>query len=297
MHITTLIDFIDSGTDLCATEVRYHQTCWHVSHPVISDEDHIHLQNVSLIKAKYLFFRHVQKVIFEEHEIRNLQILLKEYMTIMGNYNHSVYGVRSSFLKTLLIRKYVDSIGFHVPHQKDESEVVYDKRNSSSYLETAISCMEITDETLIKGCAKKLVQKVREKDPVSWPPKISQLEEPKVLNPLLIEFLSCLRTPKVISPERDPLFFISSTLTSFITKQRTKFLINNSVTLHGITRSKELVEIFCKQRFGMSYADILHLEIYGPSVIYKMNQFVCLNWVLINQLFRLLTPTILVIIL
>ena len=123
----------------------------------------------------------------------------------MENYNHSTSGVKSSFQKTLLIRAYGDSIGFHARHQKNESEAVYDKRNSRSYVEATISCMRITDETLIKSCTKRLVGKVKEKDPVSWPPKISQLEEPEVLNLPLIEFLSCLRTPKVSSHEPDSL--------------------------------------------------------------------------------------------
>ena len=79
--------------------------------------------------------------------------------------------------------------------------------------------MEITDETLIKGCAKRLIGKVKEKDPVSWPPNISKLEEAEVFNPLLIEFLSSLRTAKVSSPEPDSLFLsLTSALTSFITK-------------------------------------------------------------------------------
>ena len=100
-----------------------------------------------------------------------------------------------------------------------------------------------------------------EKDPVSLPPKISQLEEPEVLNPLLIEFLSCLRTRKVSSPERDLLVLsLASGLASFITKHRIKILINNSVPLDGIPRSKELVEIFCKQGFSISYADIFNLR-------------------------------------
>ena len=53
-RITTLIDFNDSGTDPFATEVRYHHSCWqeHVSHPVLSDEDHIHLQNVFPNRSK-----------------------------------------------------------------------------------------------------------------------------------------------------------------------------------------------------------------------------------------------------
>ena len=210
-----------------------------MSHPVLSDEEHIHLQKVSLIEAKYLFFRHVLKVVFEEHEIRTFQSLLKEYMTIMENFNHSAYGVKSSFLKTLLIREYEGSMAFYVRHQKNQLEVVYDKGSSNSYVEAAISCMGITDETLIKGCAERLIGKVKGKDPVFWPPKISQLEEPEVFSPLLIEFLTCLRMVKVSSPERDPLVLsLASALTSFITKQRTKILINNSVTLHGIMRGK-----------------------------------------------------------
>ena len=36
--------------------------------------------------------------------------------------------------------------------------------------------------------------------------------------------------------------------------------MNISVTLHSITRSKELIEIFYKQGFGNSYAVILHLR-------------------------------------
>ena len=115
------------------------------------------------------------------------------------------------------MHEYGDSIGFHVQHQKNEPEVVCDKCNSSSYVGEAISCMVITDETLIKVCAKRLVGKVKEKEPVSWPPKISQLEEPEVLNQLLIEFLSCLRMSKVSSLECDPLFLsLASALTSVL---------------------------------------------------------------------------------
>ena len=232
-----------------------------MSHPALSVEDRIHLLNVSQTKAKYLFFRHVQKVIFEEHEIRTLQSLLKEYMTIMEIYNHSAHGVKSSFLRTWQIREYGDSTRFHhVRHQKNKSKVVYDIRNGSSYVQEAIFCMGTTDETLMKGSAKTLVGKVKGKDPVSWPPKISQLEELEVVDPLLIEFLSCFRMPKVTSPEDDP-FVLSllSALTSFIGKERTKILINNSVIHHDITRNKELKEVFNKQGFGISYADIFHL--------------------------------------
>ena len=45
----------------------------------------------------------------------------------------------------------------------------------------AISCMGITDETLIKGCAKILFEKVTDKDPVPWPPKNQNYKNQKYL--------------------------------------------------------------------------------------------------------------------
>ena len=126
--------------------------------------------------------------------------------------------------------------------------MIYEKLNIISYVEVVICYKGITDKSLIKGFAKRLVGKVKEKGSVSWPPKISKLEEPKLLNSNLIKFLSCLGMPKVSSL----VLSLAFALTSFITKERTKIL--NSVTLYGITRSKELVEVFYKQRFGISYA-------------------------------------------
>ena len=72
--------------------------------PVLSRKDHTHLQNVSLIEAN-LVLKNMES---------GCKSLLKEYMTITENYNHSAYGIKSSFLKTLLISKYGDSTGFHV---------------------------------------------------------------------------------------------------------------------------------------------------------------------------------------
>ena len=73
--ITTLIDFIDSGANPFAIEVRYHHSCWqeHAYCPVLSHEYYLHLQSVSLMQAKYPFFRYVQKVIFEGHEISKIK--------------------------------------------------------------------------------------------------------------------------------------------------------------------------------------------------------------------------------
>lgn len=125
----------------------------------------------------------------------------------MVNYNHLAYGVKSSFRKTLLIPEHGYSIGFHTMHQEDKSKVVYDKLNSISYVEAAIYCMGNTDEILIKSCVKRFLG------------LLNIVIRAIRCNPLLIEFLVCLRTPKLSLLESYPLFSsLASALTFFIIK-------------------------------------------------------------------------------
>ena len=53
MRITSLIDFINSGTDPLAIEVRYHHICWqeHVSHPVTFAKCLPNRSKISLLQA------------------------------------------------------------------------------------------------------------------------------------------------------------------------------------------------------------------------------------------------------
>lgn len=59
------------------------------------------------------------------------------------------------------------------------------------------------------------------------------------------------------------------------------------MTLHDITRTKELVEIFYKQESSITYADILHLRDF-----WTLCDLENAKWVLVNQLFRLSKTTI-----
>ena len=92
----------------------YHRYCWqrYISNREFSSADAMHLQNVSLSEARNLFFRNVDTVIFEEHEIRSLQSLLEDYKHIVSDYGYPVGDVKSFYLKELLIKEYQDRIGF-----------------------------------------------------------------------------------------------------------------------------------------------------------------------------------------
>ena len=76
-----------------------------------------------------------------------------------------------------------------------------------------------------------------------------------------MQLLSNLSNPNQTSLGFGPnILSLASALTHLITRQRTATAINNTITLHGVTRSKELVHMYYKQGFGISYADILYLR-------------------------------------
>ena len=73
-----------------------------------------------------MFFDHTRKVIFEEHELRSLQSLLRDYCSIISQFGFPTSGVRSSFIKEILRREFKGRIGFHSRPERNHSELVYD---------------------------------------------------------------------------------------------------------------------------------------------------------------------------
>ena len=58
------------------------------------------MQHVTLREAQTMFFDHVRAVIFEEHELRSLQSLLRDYNAIIARCGFPTSGVKSSYIKT-----------------------------------------------------------------------------------------------------------------------------------------------------------------------------------------------------
>jgi hypothetical protein len=58
----------------------------------------------------------------------------------------------------------------------------------------------------------------------------------------------------------DPsLVALASVLKSYMSGIRTPFQVKLSVTMHGLTRSREIVDLLKRFSFGISYKDVLHL--------------------------------------
>ena len=82
-----------------------------------------------------------------------------------------------------------------------------------------------------------------------WPPKIEELEEEEELSPLLVQLLSALRGKKEVEVSLKTCC-LASLIMQYITKRPTTTAINATITLHGITRSKELADSLLQAGHG-----------------------------------------------
>ena len=94
-RLDALITSIPDAHTAFGLEIRYHRSCWRTyvsDHKTLTEESAQHLQ-----------------VIFEDHEFRTLQGLLKDYKRVVANYGHDPQ-VKSSYLKELLQKEFGESI-------------------------------------------------------------------------------------------------------------------------------------------------------------------------------------------
>jgi len=71
-RLTWLVESTSALSDPFANHIMNHHACWqkYISHSQLRADDAMHFQDVFLSEARRLFFRHVDNVIFNEHEIR-----------------------------------------------------------------------------------------------------------------------------------------------------------------------------------------------------------------------------------
>ena len=249
--------------DPYAAEIRYRHNCWveKVCNPLRKecDEKQVLKNNVSLREVQAGFFDLVNTIIFEEHELRSLQSLKHDYKRIVSMYAFLFDGIQSSYVKQILKREFKERIGFHSRPQKNVSELVFDTTAGGTYIETALTSIGISSDQLIENLTKRIVSNVKETGTIAWPPTVDELEEEESLAPLLLSLVRSLAmkpkddmSPKVVA--------LSSLLTQLILKQPTPTAIRATVTRHGISRSREMVDTDERLGFGIHYTKLLFLR-------------------------------------
>ncbi|MES9882370.1 MAG: hypothetical protein ABW185_15975 [Sedimenticola sp.] len=255
---------IDATTDPYSVEIRYHHKCWLkyvVPFEKMSVEEALPLlHDVTFREAQTMFIDHAREVIFVEHEIRTVQSLLRDYQNIVGHYGFPTSGTKSSYIKELLVREFGVGIGFHTRPQKNQSEVVYDTGGCDSYVEAALSSLGVSNQLLVQNMAGRVRNEVKNTKTVTWPPQVVELEQKEELAPLLVQLVMSLKHPGKQVPDDTLACALSSILTHYITGRPTTTSINLSMTLHGLTRSKELIDTFHKAGICIRYASVLLLR-------------------------------------
>ena len=258
-----LVESISALTDAFAADIYYHKHCWmqYVVNTQMRKDEEMHLQGVSYSEMQTLFLRKVDEIIFTDHEIRSLQSLLQEYKDTANEYGFTVGDLKSSYLKEILVKEFGEAIGFKSRAERNRSELVFDTNGSGDYVESAMSSLGITDEQLLRNLAPRLSQKIRSEHSLNFPPRIDQLEDDENLSTDLLKLLYWMKNPeKSKSFEDDPLLTtLGSLITYYVTGKRTSSAISIAVLLHGMTRSKELVEMLHESGLCASYKDVLLL--------------------------------------
>ncbi len=125
-----------------------------------------------------------------------------------------------------------------------------------SYVEAALSSVGVSSEQLVHNVAEQLRDDIKSVKPVPWPPRVEELEEEEELT---AQLLSALRRKKGVDLSPSTLA-LTSLITQYVTKRPTTTVINATITLHGMTRSKELVDSYYKLGMGISYSNVLLLR-------------------------------------
>ncbi|KAL8608985.1 hypothetical protein ACOMHN_050452 [Nucella lapillus] len=141
----------------------------------------------------------------------------------------------------------------------NQSDLVYDTSGGGSYIEAALSSIGVSSEQLVSNVAKRLKEDIKSIKLITWQPRVEELEEEEELSPLVVQLLSALRGKKDLDLSPNTLS-LASLVTQYATNRPTPTSINATVTLHGITRSKELVDSNYKMGMGISYPNVLLLR-------------------------------------
>lgn len=95
-----------------------------------------------------------------------------------------------------MTHEFSDRIGFHFPYQRNQSDLVYDMSGGGSYVEAALSSIDVSSEQLVRNVAKRLRDDIISVKLVPWPSRVEELEEEEELSPLMVQLLSASRGKK-----------------------------------------------------------------------------------------------------
>ena len=255
---------INSTRDPIAPKIAYHKTCFikYVLRGLEEFEDGDN-DKFDIAKVRKLFLDSLESSIFDDGEPRTLKQVLKDYQKFLLDHNILRTSLKTYDIKTMLIGRFGDRIGFQERYHKNESTLVYSKDDGGNFLEAALNCWGVSDEKLIETAAERLRQNVMStssENMMPWPPKVSELTKDVSSNTLLQSFALGLSGKNQMTKPSSEVTFLTELLESSITSKRTPMKTLFGVTLHGLTRSRELLDIASDLGVSVTYKDVQYRQ-------------------------------------
>ena len=93
-----------------------------------------------------------------------------------------------------------------------------------------------------------------------WPPTVNTLCTEQRTETVVSKFLHTLLNINEGSKNDSKIIFLSECIESLVTKEKTRLKTAFVITLHGLTRNKELVKFSSDLGIGLSYNSLLGLN-------------------------------------
>eukprot|EP00794_Sanderia_malayensis_P000931 gene931-241_t len=182
---------------------------------------------------------------------------------MLRNFGFDTNTTKTSTTKIMLQKEFDDKIGFHNRYHKNMSTIVYDTSSGGLFIEAAMYSWGVDNEQLLNTVARRLKNNFAGDARMSWPTRVDELEQKEEPNLILRKFLTWLKDPAAKdfdenckSPE---IASLASLLYSFISGNLSSFQTKLLMTIHGLTRSREIIDLMKKFSLGISYQDVLDL--------------------------------------
>ena len=150
-----------------------------------------------------VFIDHVQETVFRLNKPWTLTGLLIDYKNIMFDLRGEEKDYRTSYIKSLLSDEFGEEIGFQNCFQKNESTLVYDKSNGSTFLESAVNSWGLNIEDILRNLACQINTEINRLPQMPWPPTVEKVCG-EISENFLTSFVGWLRNPAQEQPRSTP---------------------------------------------------------------------------------------------
>ena len=195
------------------------------------------------------FINHVNETIVNDEEPRTLKNLCKDYSNMLENFR--LYKTVKS-----------DTIGFHTRHQRNKRAFVYSRRTGQTYYEAVLNGLEIADVDILFIACNRLRINIKQDTRyyMPWPPNLNDLCNECKSESVMIRFLRNLTKTKLGSKNDAEICFLSECIHTLETKDKSQFQTAFSLLLHGLTRSKKLVNVASDLGVAVLFHNVLYLH-------------------------------------